>query len=244
MADQPHQPTHRCRKPCFATGALLLFLIVLAGLFGETAPDTPPIVDELGVEVPQGETAPDTPPIVDELGVEVPQGDTWTAQETLDYNRKRSEQLRLSQTPTPTREPWTAQELLDCDKTTLNRQLDDRALPGELLSDCEVEFYTAQLHLAAVGEDELTPSERAILLEHLANLDEIHREVNAILERGIVYANVVYSCSLLPKWLSWIQAAEAHLESLGRTDLLAYEVEILNSRLFIDGIQKVCQDAP
>ena len=161
---------------------------------------------------------------------------------TFEEEQAKDRRFLASLTPTPTPRTWTAQELLNCDKTTLNRQLDGRALPGELLSECELAFYAAQLHLAAIAEDELTPSDHARLLEHLANLAEIHQEVASHLEP--TYANVVYSCSLLPKWLSWIQAAEVHFESLGRTDLLAYEVEVLSNQVFINGIEETCQDVP
>ena len=143
-------------------------------------------------------------------------------------------------TPTPSR-VWTASELMDCDTTTLRRQLDDRARPGELLSDCETALYIAQLQfgLLTSAESDLSRAERAELLEHVANVEELQREVgNMKPPQG--RAELLIACGRGPDWAEAVQGAVDYIAANPRAELLGWEVEVLRYQRFVNETTAIC----
>ena len=140
-------------------------------------------------------------------------------------------------TPTPAR-VWTAEELLECDTTTLTRQNEGRALPNELLSDCEVALsvamFTFAVHLADGGT---FPPE---FMEHFGNLDEMSTEIDEL--DLSFYAGVAVACSRVPVWRDRVEGSLAYLESKPMDELLGWEVQVLRTERFVDEMTETCRN--
>ena len=167
-------------------------------------------------------------------------GDRLEARATVRPAPRVSAIPTVTITPTPSR-VWTAQELVDCDTTTLRRQLDDRARPGELLSGCEVALFNAQLRFGVLISEEsnLSRAERAELLEHVANLEEIQQELDDM-GSPRQYSDVLISCRLLPNWTETVQGAVDYIAANPREELLGWEVEVLRYQRFIKETTAIC----
>ena len=140
-------------------------------------------------------------------------------------------------TPTPTR-VWTVEELLECDTTTLTRQREGRALPNELLSDCEIALTNALFAFAVhVADGGTFPPE---FMEHYGNLDEMSAEIDELDVR--FYAGVAVVCSRVPEWRDRIEGALGYLEAHPMDELLGWEVMVLQTKRYVDEMTETCRD--
>ena len=153
--------------------------------------------------------------------------------------------------PTPTQAAddeflttYTAEELLACDTTTLARQQYGRALPGELLSDCEVALQIAQLNTVGFLLPENTPlsqEQHAMLMEHVGNIDEMDREIRNLDINTNQDIKLVCDRDL-PTWSKQAREANAYRESLAAPELLGWEMDLVRTLRFLNAQEKICSD--
>ena len=137
--------------------------------------------------------------------------------------------------PTPVVE-WTAADLIKCDATTLFQQMRGESPPSkELLSDCEVALFTAQVETLDLMENQLTDAERAIMERYRAQLDQIYEAQARANEDGVITeAESEYLCEVAPQQAE--QMSEA-LDYARELNLLGLEVDFLRSVLHLAKVE-------
>ena len=134
---------------------------------------------------------------------------------------------------------WRAEELVECDTSNLNRQLDGEDT-GELLSDCEVAVFTAQLETLS-QVDRLPVARQTEFFNHLENLEAISESAEEIYADKVIDSEEYsLSCFILPQWDEHIHAAKSWLVIQNNDALLGFETDIVRAEQFIDGMREAC----
>ena len=143
------------------------------------------------------------------------------------HQDKATAVARQDRLATPVPRDWTAEELLACDPK-------DRKYP-DLMSDCEVALYLAQIAGSSLYESD------SELRKHAASLSTIDSVIDGLMEDlALTPDEGAYLCEVREQWEGVVRDAAVYVASLASSDTLGFEVEILRVRMFLDEAAVAC----
>ena len=155
-----------------------------------------------------------------------------------------SSTLSSSAKPIPTAAPvtreWTATELAECDTSTLKKQVEASESTEELLSDCEVAWFLAQMDTTATVS-EMPAQDRSLFTEQTEILESISQAIDKVYADKVIDRDeFVLMCSVAPQWIDHIQGVRHYIESMGRSGLKGLEIDVIRNDRVVSKIYDAC----
>ena len=106
---------------------------------------------------------------------------------------------------------------------------------------CEARLMGLYAETSITIRERLAVPEQLALERHLKQVREIDEVVEV--QGGdfqLTMDEILFTCSLAPRWAADVAAAQEYLTSLGRSDLLGLEVELHQKQVYVTSMQEVC----